>query len=287
MSNSSAWKEVDGMAGARAEEPPTRQINMNRLGEALAAQGPDSVDLLFVYNSNPMMTIPNQERVRAGLEREDLFTVVFDPVMTDTARYADVVLPAATFLERTELSRGYGAFVLQVADAVIAPVGEARPNHEVFASLCRRAGVAVPGDPETAAELTAALLEKSPRSAELHERLGADRIAFAPEGLAPVQFVDVFPADRGPQGPPGSGGPGPRGARRALRLPAGPGDRAVSPGAHLARDGPHDQQHAGRVAARPGPARDAPRRRRWSAASPTECGCASSTRSAKCAAPSG
>jgi anaerobic selenocysteine-containing dehydrogenase len=198
MSNSAAWKEVDGMAGARAEEPPTRQINMNRLGEALAAEGADSVDLLFVYNANPMMTIPNQERVRAGLEREDLFTVVFDPVLTDTARYADVVLPAATFLERTELSRGYGAFVMQVADAVIAPVGEARPNHEVFAALCRRAGVALPGDPETAAELTAALLEKSPRAAQLQDQLGADRIAFAPDGFLPVQFVDVFPrtADR-------------------------------------------------------------------------------------------
>ena len=197
LSNSAAWKEVDALAGARAEEPPTRQINMNRLGEALAVDGHDSVDLLFVYNANPMMTIPNQEQVRAGLEREDLFTVVFDPVMTDTARYADVVLPAATFLERTELSRGYGAFVMQVADAVIAPVGESRPNHEVFAALCRRAGVAVPGDPESAAELTAALLGKSPRAAELQERLDADRIAFAPDGFAPVQFVDVFPRTAG------------------------------------------------------------------------------------------
>ena len=85
----------------RLPEPSTRLINMNLLGDALAATGQDSVDLLFVYNANPLMTIPAQEKVRAGLEREDLFTVVFDPVMTDTARYADVVLPAATFLERT------------------------------------------------------------------------------------------------------------------------------------------------------------------------------------------
>lgn len=197
LSNSAAWKEVDGMAGAKAQEPATRQINMNRLGEALAAKGSASIDLLVVYNANPMMTIPNQEQVRAGLEREDLFTVVFDPVLTDTARYADVVLPAATFLERTELSRGYGAFVLQVAEPVIEPVGEARPNHEVFAALCRRTGVALPGDPETAAELTATLLGSSPRAAELKDRLAADGIAFAPDGAAPVQFVDVFPRTHG------------------------------------------------------------------------------------------
>ncbi len=79
--------------------------------------------------------------------REDLFTVVFDPVLTDTARYADVVLPATTFLEREELSRGYGAFVLQQVRAVIDPVGESRPNHEVFAELCRRTGVARAGRP--------------------------------------------------------------------------------------------------------------------------------------------
>jgi anaerobic selenocysteine-containing dehydrogenase len=193
LSNSGAWREIDGLAGAAASEPSTREVNMNRLGAALAEKGPGSVDLLFVYNANPLMTLPEQERIRAGLERQDLFTVVFDPVMTDTARYADVVLPAATFLERTELSRGYGAFVLQKADAVVAPAGEARPNHAVFAELCHRTGVARPGEPESAEELSKAFLASSPRGSELTRELDRNGIAFLAEGVAPVQFVDVFP----------------------------------------------------------------------------------------------
>jgi anaerobic selenocysteine-containing dehydrogenase len=193
LSNSAAWKDVDGMAAAKAEAPSTREINMNRLGDALTRAGEGSVDLLFVYNANPLMTIPDQERVRAGLEREDLFTVVFDPVMTDTARYADVVLPAATFLERTEISRGYGAFVMQKADAVIPPVGEARPNHAVFAELCRRLDLARAGDPETAEAIAEAILASSRRGAHLARSLDEDGIAFLEEGSAPVQFVDTFP----------------------------------------------------------------------------------------------
>src|SRR5207245_6444807 len=107
MSNSKAF-DLDSLSAARADPPRTRQVNMNLLGETLLGRNGGAVDLLFVYNSNPLATIPAQEKVRAGLEREDLFTVVFDPILTDTARYADVVLPAATFLEREELSRGYG-----------------------------------------------------------------------------------------------------------------------------------------------------------------------------------
>ena len=156
------------------------------------------MDLLFVYDCNPAVTMPDQQSVLRGLEREDLFTVVFDPVMTDTARYADVVLPAAAFLERRELSRGYGALVLQDAEAVVEPAGEARPNHEVFAELCRRSGVARPGDPETADALVDALLATSPRGASLRRDLDERGYAVPPEGGSPVQFVDTFPrtADR-------------------------------------------------------------------------------------------
>ncbi|HTY41044.1 MAG TPA: molybdopterin-dependent oxidoreductase [Thermoanaerobaculia bacterium] len=193
LSNSGAWKEIDGMAAAGEPEPATRAVNMNRVGAALAERGAGRVALLFVYNANPLMTLPEQQRVRAGLEREDLFTVVFDPILTDTARYADVVLPAATFLERTELSRGYGAFVLQRADAVIEPYGEARPNHAVFAELCRRTGVARPGDPESAEEIERVLLGSSRRGPALASALARDRIAYLEEGASPVPFVDVFP----------------------------------------------------------------------------------------------
>ena len=193
MSNSPAWREIDGAAAAREIEPSTRIVNMNLLGDALAVRGAGAVELLFVYDCNPLMTIPAQEKVRAGLAREDLFTVVFDPVFTDTARYADVVLPAATFLERRELSRGYGALLLQEGRPVVPPAGEARSNQDVFGELCRRTGVARAGDPETDDELTAALLSSSPRGEELRRALDRSEPPSPPEGSHPVQFVDVFP----------------------------------------------------------------------------------------------
>jgi anaerobic selenocysteine-containing dehydrogenase len=163
------------------------------LGETLLGSEGAPIELLFVYNSNPASTIPNQNKVLAGLAREDLFTVVFDPILTDTARYADVVLPATTFLERAELSRGYGAFVLQEARPVIPPVAESRPNHEVFAELCRRTGVAREGEPETAEELTRAIFSASPSGGSLRESLDAQGVAFPGGNPAPVQFLDVFP----------------------------------------------------------------------------------------------
>ena len=198
LSNSAVW-ELDSLRAARAEPSASREINMNRTGEALLDRDGDrAVRLLFVYNCNPLMTLPEQEKVRKGLEREDLFTVVFDPVMTDTALYADVVLPATTFLERTELSRGYGAYVLQEAGPAIPPVGESRPNHEVFGELCRRAGVARPGDATTAKELTAEILAGHVSGPSWRASLDSDATAAPSFGRSPIQFVDVFPrtADR-------------------------------------------------------------------------------------------
>ena len=191
LSNSGVWG-LDSLNAAAEPDVATREINMNLTGEALRTADPP-IRLLFVYNANPVMTLPAQEKVRAGLLREDLFTVVFDPILTDTARYADVVLPATTFLERTELSRGYGAYTLQRTEAVIPPVGESRPNHEVFADLCRRTGLARPGDAESASELEAAILAAHPSGRALAEALDAGGIAAPPSGSRPVQFVDVFP----------------------------------------------------------------------------------------------
>jgi anaerobic selenocysteine-containing dehydrogenase len=193
LSNSSAWRDLDGDALAAAIEPPTRVVNMNLLGDTLALRGPGAVECLFVYDCNPLMTVPAQEKVRAGLRREDLFTVVFDPVLTDTARYADVVLPASTFLERREVSRGYGALILQDAPAVVAPAGEARSNQDVFGELCRRTGVARSGDPESDDALADALLATSPRGSELRAALDRGERPVPAEGARPIQFVDAFP----------------------------------------------------------------------------------------------
>ncbi|MGH9442545.1 MAG: molybdopterin-containing oxidoreductase family protein [Thermoanaerobaculia bacterium] len=192
MSNSGAWK-LDPLAAAREPEPPTRIVNMNRLGEALLDFDSPPVQCLFVYNSNALATTPRQEKVREGLRREDLFTVVFDSVLTDTARYADVVLPATTFLEHHEMSRGYGVYRLFDSPPVALPAGEARSNPEVFADLCRRTGVARPGDPETAAQLGAAILESHPRGRDFLESIARDGVASPVFGTAPVQWVDVLP----------------------------------------------------------------------------------------------
>jgi len=192
MSNSPAW-DVDPTVTAAAAETSTRVINLNRVGEALLRAESPPVKALFVYNCNPLTTLPAQAKMREGMLRDDLFTVVFDQVMTDSARYADVLLPATTFLERSELACGYGAYVLHRSEAVIDPVGESRSNHEVFAELCRRTGVAEPGDLEGADELIAAMLETSEHGAELKRALDADSVAFPAFGTTPVQFVDVFP----------------------------------------------------------------------------------------------
>ncbi len=161
---------------------------MNHLGRALLEYTDPPVQMLFVYNCNPLATVPDQTRVLKGLEREDLFTVVFEQVYTDTARYADVVLPAPTFLEQYDIAKGYGPISLQLVRPVIEPQGEARPNADVFSELSARLGLATPEDEtETLFRITGRMPDGV--GAELLER-GA---ATPPYGGTPVQFVDVFP----------------------------------------------------------------------------------------------
>lgn len=191
LSTSAAWKmNADAIAGPEA---PTRIINMNRLGAALTTSTERPIHLLFVYNSNALMTTPNQTLVRRGLEREDLFTIVFDQVLTDTARYADLVLPATTFLEHHELARGYGSFILQQIAPVIAPVGQARSNYSVFADLAVRTGVAAADEVPTEEAAIGLILDSSGRGADLHGEITTKGFALPPAGDRPVQFVDVFP----------------------------------------------------------------------------------------------
>jgi len=131
-----------------AREPDTpedrrrpRAFGMNRFGAALCDPTLDPpIDVLFVQGSNLAATNPDQQAVLRGLEREDLFTVVHDQVLTDTARYADVVLPAATHFETHDLAASYGAYVLQETRPVIERVGESWSNNELAAELARRLG---------------------------------------------------------------------------------------------------------------------------------------------------
>jgi anaerobic selenocysteine-containing dehydrogenase len=119
----------------------TRTVNMVQLAEALHGELPGPpVKALFVYNSNPAAVAPDQSRVLSGLEREDLFTVVHDQFRTDTADFADVVLPATTQLEHFDLHGSYGHLYVQANNPAIAPLGEAKPNTEVFRLLARAMG---------------------------------------------------------------------------------------------------------------------------------------------------
>jgi anaerobic selenocysteine-containing dehydrogenase len=124
--------------------PGTRTINMSRLGEALTSIDDPPVRALVVYNSNPGSVAPDRARVRAGLAREDLFTVVLEQFQTDTADYADVLLPATTQLEHEDLHKTYGHLYVMHNAQAIAPLGEALPNTEIFRRLAAAMGLEHP-----------------------------------------------------------------------------------------------------------------------------------------------
>ncbi len=173
-----------------APAPAVRRVNMNQLGPALLDASP-AIEALFVYNANPVATVPDQKRVRQGLSREDLFTVVFDQVHTDTARYADVLLPATTFLEHHDLTRGYGGTVLNRIRPAIAPVGSARPNYTVFAELLERTGLAQPEDANGPEALATLLADSTGIDAVRKDALRSNGVLDEPSPGVP--FRDRFP----------------------------------------------------------------------------------------------
>jgi anaerobic selenocysteine-containing dehydrogenase len=194
MSNSASWGIE--RTWVRDDEPQTRLVNMNHLGRALTEYADPRVSVLFVYNCNPAATVPDQRRVLRGLERNDLFTVVFEQVMTDTALYADVILPATTFLEGYDFAKAYGPIAMDLGRPVIDVVGEARPNADVFGELCARLGLLGNDEPADELELTVRVLDSLP--ATIADPLRAGTLPSPSFGVAPIQFVDVFPntADR-------------------------------------------------------------------------------------------
>ena len=133
--NERALTRPDLLGGRRA-----RTVNMNQLGHALTELGDPPVKALVVYNSNPAVIAPDQTRVLAGLEREDLFTVVHEQLLTDTARYADILLPATTHFEHLDLYSSFWHLYLNLAEPVVERLGEAKPNVELFALLAKAMG---------------------------------------------------------------------------------------------------------------------------------------------------
>src|SRR5437899_704172 len=123
---------------------PARLVNMSKLGSALQQLSDPPVKALVVYNSNPAAVAPDQNSVLRGMRREDLFTVVLEQTQTDTADYADILLPATTFLEHTDLYFAYGHYYMQLGRPALPSPGEARSNAERLRALGQRVGFGEP-----------------------------------------------------------------------------------------------------------------------------------------------
>lgn len=195
LSNSNAYR-VDSRYLVDSDSWNTRILNMNHLGKLLLQGNNPPIKALFNYNCNPVVTVADQKAIVQGLLREDLFTVVFDQVMTDTALFGDILLPSVTFLEQKEIKKAYGTYALQYIEPVIAPQGEAKPNEEVFALLGRGMG----WKDSAFLENTDSYLQRAVKSIqgmgqplEL-KTIQEDKIAlFDFPGPTPVQFENVFP----------------------------------------------------------------------------------------------
>jgi anaerobic selenocysteine-containing dehydrogenase len=130
--------------GLHLLQPNRPHVNQNQLGQALSdrsADGNPRISSLFVFNSNPAAVAPDSQSVRAGLAREDLFSVVLELFPTDTADYADVLLPATMFTEHADLYCAYGHYYLQWAEPIMSPPEHCRPNSWVFHQLAARLGL--------------------------------------------------------------------------------------------------------------------------------------------------
>jgi len=150
---------------------PVRDVNMSQLGRALTDPELDPpVKALVVWNSNPAVIAPDQGRVLAGLARDDLFVLVLEQFLTDTARHADVVLPATTALEHRDVLFSWGHHYVTLNEPAIAPLGEAKSNTEIFRLLAARLGLDDPCFRDTDEQLLDALLATGPPLPGLRDR---------------------------------------------------------------------------------------------------------------------
>ena len=179
--------------------PPARTINMSRLGEALTEFDDPPVAAMVVFDANPAASNPDHARVHAGLAREDLFTVVLEQRMTDTADFADIVLPATMQPEHLDLHDSYGHHYVTLNLPAVEPPGECLPNSEIFRRLARALGLDHPSLRQSDEEMARDVLDcDAARAAEItFERLrdeGALRVTVP--GVA--RFADGgFPTASG------------------------------------------------------------------------------------------
>ena len=143
LSSASGSKFIgkDMMQQAHVHAPAKRLMPMIKLGEMLTNPEGVGVHSLYVFSSNPAITAPNQNVVRKGLMRNDLFTIVHERFFTDTCKYADIILPATTSVEHDDIYNSYGHYTIGTGYKLIDPVGESRSNWQVIAELAKRMGL--------------------------------------------------------------------------------------------------------------------------------------------------
>ncbi len=175
--SSSGWFHADKAVLQRPDllagrEP--RIINMSTVGDDLLRQGAADfgprIEAVLVYNSNPVAVAPESPKVVAGFAREDLFTVVLEHFMTDTADFADYVLPATTQLEHLDVHTSYGHTYVLLNEPAVAPVGEAMPNTQIFRELAARMGFDEACFKESDEEIAAQAFRGDPTLAQLRQR---------------------------------------------------------------------------------------------------------------------
>ena len=195
MSNGGAFSNgVEELLGGVKWD--TREINQSRFGRELLDATDPPIKGVFVYNCNPVVTLPNQRAVVDGFLREDLFTVVFDQVHTDSVDYADIVLPATTNFEHYDIKPSYGGYVVGGITPVVEPRGETRSNQDVFQALGRAMGFSdepFEWDPETFFRRVGETIRFEGEEVDLERVLSGAVFEAKYNKGGPVQFEDVFP----------------------------------------------------------------------------------------------
>ena len=188
MYSTSDWLKWDKAAVTQHNDPACppepRTLNMNRLGSILTGEANPPITSLFVYNANPVASSPNAGKIVEGLMRADLFTVVHELFETDTARYADILLPATSQLEHVDLHKPYGHLSLQYNMPAIAPLGEAKSNWDVMRALAASMGFDDAWLKEDANEVIRSVLEATAQSNPLLAGITLERLQV--EGSIPL-----------------------------------------------------------------------------------------------------
>jgi len=196
-SNKAALQRPDLLQG-----PLPRTINMNTIGDDLLKEsspafGP-KIEAVIVYNANPVAIAPDSSKVAQGFAREDLFTVVLEHFLTDSADYADIVLPATTQLEHVDAHLAYGHLYMMANNAAIAPLGESKPNTEIFRLLARRMGFTDAAFMETDDEMAAKAFNNKDARAVHFDWESLKRTGWSKLNMPAAPFADGgFPTPSG------------------------------------------------------------------------------------------